>query len=198
MRCGQVLLVVALGALLSGCVSSTLSKSARSPGLNGTIPVSVALRRIEDTVEYDDEGLYLQRSLRRGRSFLDVDLVPDDWQVGQSDSQIVIDGTIEHGGVRERRHGFGTFLSVVTLGGYYLLGGPTKTGQATVTYDFTVFFPGQNVTHDLTFQDRRSAYIGLYGARDYLSKKPAVYEPGWEELNGKVVALWKEADNGVR
>jgi hypothetical protein len=180
---GRHLVWVLTALAAGGCgVSSSLKRPADFGSVVRPQPATVALAPISDRVACDDEAYYLQDYIEERGLFYDCLLADPDRPGRYHDGDVVIGGRIEP--VLEPRQGmgWGTFASVITLGVYYFLGGPTSRQAHTVTYAFDVAYTDRGVTNLITFVDRREATYGWSGPPPGLTAKREIYGAGWDRL----------------
>lgn len=179
-----LLFLVLLSVSGSGCASSSLAKKHHAGSLpSGTLPATIAVLDMSDSVSCDDEGIYLKDYFDKHRVVIDVDLIPDNMPMDAYDYDYVISGSITASKMTDRRSGWGTFVSVMTCGVYYFLGGPTRKAETILDYSFTITNPISGDTRNFSFTDERMAFYGAYGPRIAVCDKPEVYEEGWKELS---------------
>lgn len=177
----RILITAGLVLLAAGCTSTSLT---RPPDFNRVVdrqPSSIALGGIQDGVPCDDEAFYLQKYLEGKRIFYDCLLADNTDLHAYHGADVIVSGKIAHGG-RTQRLGWGKFAAIITLGGYYFLGGPTQKQQTSITYNFEVYFADTGKSQSYLFSDAREAYFGLYGPGINMERKPELYEPGWDRL----------------
>jgi hypothetical protein len=164
-----------------GCASTTLTRPADFRAVVSREPSSIALADIQDHVACDDEAFYLQRYLEGQRVFYDCVLADRSDFGAYHGADLIVSGKIEPT-FRSRRLGWGVFASWITLGGYYVLGGPTRAEETHIAYAFEVRYADSGRTQTYEFTDVRKASFGLYGPGINLDQKPGIYDPGWERL----------------
>lgn len=167
--------------LAAGCSSTTLTRPRDFGAVVGREPASIALGKIDDNVACDDEAFYLQRYLEDQRVFYDCVLADRADVRAYHGADLIVSGKIAPA-IQTRRLGWGIFASWITLGGYYLLGGPTREQEVRIAYDFEVEYADSGQSRTYRFEDVRQATFGLFGPGINLDQKPGVYEPGWERL----------------
>ncbi|HPC19267.1 MAG: hypothetical protein KBC66_04475 [Kiritimatiellae bacterium] len=178
---GRGLLVWGGVLLAAGCASTTLNRPRDFGAVVGREPASIALGEIRDNVACDDEAFYLQRYLEGQRVFYDCVLADRSDVRAYHGADLIVSGKIAPA-IQTRRLGWGVFASWITLGGYYLLGGPTREQEVRIAYDFEVEYADSGQSRNYRFEDVRQATFGLYGPGINLDQKPGVYIPGWERL----------------
>lgn len=166
-----------------GCATSSLDQSRGGMQFsNTTLPIVLGVSSLEDPILADDPGIYLHDYLMCHHMVASVELLPPWVEDTQYDVDYVLSGSISVPTHLDKRSGWGTFFSVITLGGYYFLGGPTRNTEMTIKYDCSLTCPLTGEIIHWRFKDERKGRYGLYGPRSARNRKPDVYEPGWREI----------------
>jgi hypothetical protein len=168
--------------LLTGCYSSSLNRLADWDSVVRERPALIAIGPLADTIDCDDEALYLQDYIAQRNLFLDVVLADPDRPRAYHSGNAVITGSIRPIQQKARSKGLGVFLSVITLGVYPLLGGPYKSEETHVEYKFNVFYADTDVVKAYNYSDVRKTSYGWYRPVTFLETKPGLYTPGWDAL----------------
>lgn len=185
-------LVVLVSLLGAGCATSSLQ---RKMPVDVAVPTDMqssvlALRDVADGVSCDDEAIYLRDHLVKRGAFIGVELPPTEWRDDELGVDAVLSGRITGGAPVRRSFGFGKFLAIITVGGYYFMGGPTAVLESSTTYSFTLKHANTGKTQQYNFEDRRKAYTGLYGPSIPMRDKRDVYQNGWEALRRRMATDW--------
>lgn len=178
-RISVLLLIVHVGG---GCCSYTLTRPPDWQSVVRPRPIVVALSAISDSVECDDETVYVQEYLEGLNIFYDSVLADPDRPKDYHDADVVITGAITAAVGSPKMLGPGLFASVMSGGVYCLLAGPFRHRETTVNYKFEVLYADLALTRSYEFTDARNATYGAYEPPLAMEKKPDLYRAGWDQL----------------